>query len=68
MPTTWAQVQAVSKFLKGKTDPTFGNALYGFLDPLKGWGGFGFYFLEDRATAYAKHPGTRPPGCSTPTR
>ena len=26
------------------------------LDPLKGWGGFGFYFLEDRATAYVKHP------------
>ena len=29
---------------------------YGFVDPLKGWGGFGFYFLEDRATAYVKHP------------
>ncbi len=23
----------------------------------KGWGGFGFYFLGSRATAYAKHPG-----------
>ena len=45
-----------SKFLTGKTDPTFGTPLNGFLDPLKGWGGFGFYFLEDRATAYAKHP------------
>ena len=22
----------------------------------KGWGGFGFYFLGSRATAYAKHP------------
>ncbi len=56
-PTTWAQVQAVSKFLHGKTDPTFGTPLNGFLDPLKGWGGFGFYFLEDRATGYAKYPG-----------
>ena len=28
----------------------------GYLDPAKGWGGFGFYFLESRATAYAKHP------------
>ena len=57
VPTTWAQVQAVSRFLHGKTDPTFGTPLNGFLDPLKGWGGFGFYFLEDRATGYAKMPG-----------
>ncbi len=55
-PTTWAQVQAHSKFLAGKTDPLTGLDAHGFLDPLKGWGGFGFYFLEDRATAYAKHP------------
>ena len=56
-PKTWAQVQAHSKFLAGKTDPLTGQPAYGFIDPLKGWGGFGFYFLEDRATAYAKHPG-----------
>ncbi|MBI4922744.1 MAG: extracellular solute-binding protein [Devosia nanyangense] len=55
-PTTWAQVQAVSKAVKGKKDPLTGLDAYGFLDPLKGWGGFGFYFLEDRASAYAKHP------------
>jgi multiple sugar transport system substrate-binding protein len=55
-PTTWAQVQAHSKFLAGKKDPLTGLDAHGFLDPLKGWGGFGFYFLEDRATAYAKHP------------
>jgi multiple sugar transport system substrate-binding protein len=55
-PKTWAQVNAHAKFLKGKTDPLTGLEAYGFLDPLKGWGGFGFYFLEDRATAYAKHP------------
>jgi len=55
-PKTWAEVQAHSKFLKGKKDPLTGIDAYGFLDPLKGWGGFGFYFLEDRATAYAKHP------------
>ena len=57
VPTTWSQVQEASKFLKDKTDPTFGNPMNGFLDPLKGWGGFGFYFLEDRATGYAKYPG-----------
>ena len=57
IPTTWAEVQAATKFLNGKTDPTFGTPLNGFLDPLKGWGGFGFYFLEDRATGYAKYPG-----------
>ena len=51
------QVQAFSKAVKGQKDPLTGLAAYGFLDPLKGWGGFGFYFLEDRASAYAKHPG-----------
>ena len=55
-PTTWAQVQAVSNTVKGQKDPLTGLDAYGFLDPLKGWGGFGFYFLEDRASAYAKHP------------
>ncbi len=55
-PTTWTQVNAHAKFLKGKKDPLTGLDAHGFLDPLKGWGGFGFYFLEDRATAYAKHP------------
>ena len=57
VPKTWAQVQDVSKFLKGKKDPLSGGAAYGYLDPYKGWGGFGFYFLEDRATAYVKMPG-----------
>ncbi len=56
VPTTWEEVNAVSKALVGKTDPLTGLAAHGFLDPLKGWGGFGFYFLEDRAAAYAKHP------------
>ncbi|KIT14936.1 ABC transporter substrate-binding protein [Jannaschia aquimarina] len=56
MPTTWEQVNAHSMFLAGKTDPLTGLPAHGFLDPLKGWGGFGFYFLEDRATPYAKHP------------
>ncbi len=55
-PKTWKQVNAHAKFLKGKKDPLTGLDAHGFLDPLKGWGGFGFYFLEDRATAYAKHP------------
>jgi len=55
-PITWQQVNAQSKFLKGKKDPLTGLDAHGYLDPLKGWGGFGFYFLESRATAYAKHP------------
>ena len=56
VPKTWQEVQAVTKFLKGKTDPK-GQPAYGYLDAPKPWGGFGFYFLESRATAYAKHPG-----------
>ncbi len=56
-PTTWAQVNAYSKAVKGQKDPLTGQDAVGFLDPLKGWGGFGFYFLEDRATAYVKYPG-----------
>ena len=54
VPTTWQKVQAVTKFLKGKK--VGGFDAHGYLDPLKGWGGFGFYFLGSRATAYAKHP------------
>jgi multiple sugar transport system substrate-binding protein len=54
VPTTWQQVQAVTKFLKGKQ---FNGAdVYGYLDAPKPWGGFGFYFLGSRASAYAKHP------------
>jgi multiple sugar transport system substrate-binding protein len=54
VPKTWQQVQAVTKFLKGKK--IGGNDAYGYLDAPKPWGGFGFYFLGSRATAYAKHP------------
>jgi len=54
VPVTWQQVQEVTKFLKGKKIGGFDAN--GYLDPLKGWGGFGFYFLGSRATAYAKHP------------
>ena len=54
MPKTWQQVQAVTKFLKGKKIK--GQNAYGYLDAPKPWGGFGFYFLGSRATAYAKHP------------
>ncbi len=58
VPTTWQQVNAYSKAVKGQKDPLItGQDAVGFLDPLKGWGGFGFYFLEDRATAYVKYPG-----------
>lgn len=54
VPITWQKVQEVTKFLKGKK--AAGQDAYGYLDPAKGWGGFGFYFLESRTTAYAKHP------------
>ena len=54
VPKTWQQVQEVTKFLKGKQID--GQDVYGYLDAPKGWGGFGFYFLGSRATAYAKHP------------
>lgn len=57
-PTTWEQVNEQSKFLAGKKDPLTGGPAYGIVDPLNYlWGGFGFYFLEDRAVAYSKVPG-----------
>ena len=56
-PKTWQQVQAVTKFLKGKK--VKGKEVYGFLDQPKPWGGFGFYFTASRATAYAKYPGEK---------
>ncbi len=55
-PKTWQEVNAYSKSIVGKTDPLTGQPAIGYLDPLKGWGGFGFYFLENRAAAYVKHP------------
>jgi multiple sugar transport system substrate-binding protein len=56
-PKTWRQVQAITKFLKGKKFK--GKDVFGFLDQPKPWGGFGFYFLASRATAYAKYPGEK---------
>ena len=56
-PKTWQQVQAVTKFLKGKK--VKGKDVFGFLDQPKPWGGFCFYFLCSRATAYAKYPGEK---------
>jgi len=57
VPKTWQQVQAVTKFLKGKK--VKGKDVYGFLDQPKPWGGFQFYFTASRATAYAKYPGEK---------
>lgn len=57
VPKTWQEINAISKELVGKTDPLTGLDAHGYLDPLKGWGGFGFYFLENRAAAYVKIPG-----------
>lgn len=58
VPKTWQEINQVTKDLVGKEDPLTGLPANGYLDPLKGWGGFGFYFLENRAAAYAKHPGS----------
>ena len=57
VPKTWQQVQEVTKFLHGKKIK--GQDAIGYLDSPKPWGGFGFYFLGSRATAYAKHPDDR---------
>ncbi len=54
VPKTWQQVQVVTKFLKGRK--IGGKDAVGYLDAPKPWGGFGFYFLGSRATAYVKHP------------
>lgn len=54
VPKTWQQVQAVTKFLKGRKIKN--QNAFGYLDAPKPWGGFGFYFLGSRASAYAKHP------------
>jgi multiple sugar transport system substrate-binding protein len=55
VPSTWQQVQAATRFLKGKQ--VDGEDAFGYLDHCKPWGGFGFYFLMDRAAPYAKYPG-----------
>ena len=57
VPVTWQQVQVVTKFLKSQKFK--GGDVYGYLDAPKPWGGFGFYFLGSRATAYAKYPGDK---------
>ncbi len=57
VPDTWEAMGDFTKKIIGQTDPLTGQPAFGFLDPLKyQWGGFGFYFLADRAAAYAKHP------------
>ncbi|MEX0280556.1 MAG: extracellular solute-binding protein [Arenibacterium sp.] len=56
VPRTWQQINQVTKDLVGKEDPLTGLPAHGYLDPLKGWGGFGMYFILNRASAYAKHP------------
>ncbi len=54
VPQTWQQVQAATKFLKGKQID--GQDAYGYIDVCKPWGGFGWYFFASRASAYAKFP------------
>ncbi|MFL5760300.1 MAG: sugar ABC transporter substrate-binding protein [Thermomicrobiales bacterium] len=54
VPTTWQQVQAYTKFLKGTKTNGLDN--YGIIDVCKTGGGFSWYFFASRATAYVKHP------------
>lgn len=56
VPTTWQQVNAYTKFLKGKKLES-GEDTYGYLDAVKPGGGFTWYFFASRASAYAKYPG-----------
>ena len=64
-PKTWQQVQAVTKFLKGKKFK--GKDVFGFLDQPKPWGGF--LLLLPRAAAPRPTPNIRAKrtGCSTRT-
>ncbi|HCQ66211.1 MAG TPA: sugar ABC transporter substrate-binding protein [Rhodobacteraceae bacterium] len=57
VPATWQEVDAVTKELIGQKDPLTGLDAHGYLDPLKGWGGFGFYFVANRAAPYVKVEG-----------
>lgn len=57
VPKTWQKVAEVTKFMKGKK--VDGKEVFGFLDQPKPWGGFSFYFLASRATAYVKYPGEK---------
>ncbi len=54
LPKTWEQVNAVTKFLKGRSSRARTCSAIS-IRPRAG-AGSGFYFLEDRATAYVKHP------------
>jgi multiple sugar transport system substrate-binding protein len=54
VPKTWQEVQSVTKFLAGRNFAD--TPAYGYLDICAPWGGYAFYFLASRATAYAKHP------------
>ena len=56
VPTTWQQVNAYTKFLKGKQLES-GEDTFGYLDAVKPGGGFTWYFFASRASAYAKYPG-----------
>ncbi|MEL6168714.1 MAG: twin-arginine translocation signal domain-containing protein [Pseudomonadota bacterium] len=56
VPQTWQEINEITKAVVGQSDPLTGLDAHGYLDPLKGWGGFGFYFIENRAAAYTKHP------------
>lgn len=53
----WQEVNVVIKVVMGKKDLLIGQLVYGYFDLLKGWGGFGFYFLENCVMVYVKYFG-----------
>ncbi len=55
VPSTWQQVQAAPS--SSRASRSTGQDAYGFLDPLKGWGGFGFYFLGRPRHGLCQAPG-----------
>src|SRR5262249_9117591 len=57
VPSTWPQVQAATRFLKGTQTNGLDN--YGFLDVCHPGGGLSWYFYASRALAYVKHPGDK---------
>ena len=59
VPATRHVVTRSASRCRARTDPLTDLDAYGFLDPLKGWGGFGFYFLGTTPPATPSTPGTR---------
>ena len=67
-PRPGQQVQAVTKFLKGKTDPTFGTPLNGYPRPAQGLGRLRLLLPRGPRHRLRQVSRTTRRGSSTPTR